>query len=92
MAEVEVDDKGRVLIPGAIRKELGLEEGQRLRVEVAGGKVVLSRALTMDEALDRLEGAISRHRQGPPRTDPRKLKDLWTEKLPPSPRRRRARR
>lgn len=93
MGEAELDDRGRVVIPGDIRRRLGWEEGQRMSVEVVGDSVVLRRRLTMQEALDRLDGVIGRvpARRGP-RMDPRRLKDIWTEKLPKPRRRRRARR
>jgi len=39
--EVEVGPKGRVVIPAAVRRELGIHEGSRLAVLVDDGAVVL---------------------------------------------------
>jgi AbrB family looped-hinge helix DNA binding protein len=38
--EVEVGPKGRVVIPAAVRRELGIEQGSRLTVLVDAGAVV----------------------------------------------------
>ena len=50
---VEVDSKGRIVIPSSIRSKLGLGEGTQLVLEVRGDEVVLSRILTVSPALDR---------------------------------------
>ncbi|MCA1814307.1 MAG: AbrB/MazE/SpoVT family DNA-binding domain-containing protein [Halobacteriales archaeon] len=91
MADAELDDKGRVVIPVPIRRELGLGPGQKLDVSVVEGRIVLSRKRTQAEVLARLKGIMGK---GPraERLDPLRVKDMWTEKLPEPPRRRRARR
>jgi AbrB family looped-hinge helix DNA binding protein len=50
---VEVDSKGRIVIPSSIRNKLGLSEGTTLVVEVKGDEVVLSRILTESPARDK---------------------------------------
>ncbi|HEY8338879.1 MAG TPA: AbrB/MazE/SpoVT family DNA-binding domain-containing protein [Egibacteraceae bacterium] len=40
----KVDDLGRVVIPSAIRKALGLAEGDEVEVSLDGDRVVLERA------------------------------------------------
>lgn len=41
--EVVVTRRGQTTIPTKIRRELGIEEGTRLRVEAQGGKVILTK-------------------------------------------------
>jgi len=44
MAEiVEVDEKGRIVIPSSIRDKLGIERGAKLVLEVGDNEIVLSR-------------------------------------------------
>ncbi|MBI2172927.1 MAG: AbrB/MazE/SpoVT family DNA-binding domain-containing protein [Candidatus Aenigmarchaeota archaeon] len=33
--QVTIDEKGRILLPAAIRRTLGLEKGEKLRLEMA---------------------------------------------------------
>lgn len=37
-----IGPKGQIVIPASARKELGLEPGQRVRVDVRGGQLVLT--------------------------------------------------
>ena len=53
---VEVGPKGRVVIPVAIRRQLGLEEGTRLVALLEGGGVVL---LPRSEVKARLRGMFA---------------------------------
>lgn len=84
MTATEVDDKGRVVIPADIRRQLGLDAGAHVSVEVRGDEVVLRRRLPMREALAKLKAAMAaipkeaRRR----RPDTMAAKDMWTEKLP----------
>jgi AbrB family looped-hinge helix DNA binding protein len=49
-----VDEKGRVLIPSYIRKELGIKEGDTLIVRVSDGQIVLeTRASAMKRMQDK---------------------------------------
>lgn len=50
-SSVEVGPKGRVVIPAAIRRELGIEEGTRLVALVEGGAVVLIPRAGVEERL-----------------------------------------
>lgn len=65
--EVLVTRRGQTTIPMSIRKKLGIEEGSRLKVEIEGDKVVLTKVpslfdlagtskLTKEEAFRRLDG------------------------------------
>lgn len=48
---VEVGPKGRVVIPAAIRKRLGIEQGTRLAVLVDGDAVVLVPRAAVEDRL-----------------------------------------
>lgn len=48
---VEVGPKGRVVIPAAIRKRLGIEQGTRLAVLVDGEAVVLVPRAAVEQRL-----------------------------------------
>lgn len=48
---VEVGPKGRVVIPAAIRRELGIEEGTKLVALVEDGAVVLIPRAAIEERL-----------------------------------------
>ncbi len=39
--EVELREKGRIVIPAAIRRSMGLQPGDRLKVEVLKGEIKL---------------------------------------------------
>jgi len=39
---VEVDSKGRIVIPSSIRNKFGLSEGTQLVIEIGDDKIVLS--------------------------------------------------
>ena len=41
--EVVVTRRGQTTIPTKVRRELGIKEGTRLRVEAEGGKVILTK-------------------------------------------------
>lgn len=53
---VEVGPKGRVVIPAALRRRLGLEEGSQLVAMTEGGAVVL---LPRGEVKARLRGLVA---------------------------------
>jgi AbrB family looped-hinge helix DNA binding protein len=40
---VEVDEKGRILIPISIRNTLGIEKGVKLVLEIRGSEIVITR-------------------------------------------------
>jgi AbrB family looped-hinge helix DNA binding protein len=57
--------KGQITIPIEIRRELDLNEGDKLSVENQGGKIVLVRALSVTE---RTAGALKAYAIQPPPT------------------------
>lgn len=46
---VTVGPKGQVVIPKEVRRRVGIEPGQRVRVAEADGEVRVRRALSLDE-------------------------------------------
>lgn len=58
--EVEVGPQGRVVIPAAIRKDLGLEPGTRLLVLIDDGAVVLLRPELVEKRLKAMFAAPGR--------------------------------
>lgn len=75
----KVDDRGRVLIPKEVRDRLGLEPGSRVLVDADEEGVHLRPAMSREEALSVLLGAISeenavdRELSG----DPLDIKKMW---------------
>jgi AbrB family looped-hinge helix DNA binding protein len=54
---VTVGPKGQVVIPKEVRKRVGIEPGQRVRVDEADGEVRVRRALPLDELQGIFKGA-----------------------------------
>ncbi len=50
----KVGPKGQVVIPKAIRERVGLEPGDRVRVEQEGDAVRVSKAVTVDQLVGSL--------------------------------------
>lgn len=46
---VKLKDKGQLTLPAEIRRELELEQGDLLDVEIANGKIVLTKAVVDEE-------------------------------------------
>jgi AbrB family looped-hinge helix DNA binding protein len=57
-----VDSKGRVTIPAALRKELGIHEGDTVFVETRDGMIRVAKAENPFDAL--AEEALAEHRAG----------------------------
>ena len=55
MSVVRVDDKGRVLIPKAVRERVGLRKGGYVRVRVDGKRIVIE---AVEPVADRYFGAF----------------------------------
>lgn len=74
-----VDDRGRVLIPQELREATGLTSGAPVVIERTQDGIRLRRARPVDEALDRLDGAIHEGNRRVPAEDlePEDVKDEW---------------
>lgn len=56
MPTARLSSKSQIVIPAEVRRRLGLQPGDRLRVEVEDGRIVLTRESPL-AALDRLRSA-----------------------------------
>jgi AbrB family looped-hinge helix DNA binding protein len=72
--EIEVDHKGRILIPKAVRSKVGLQLGGKARLKVEKDKLIIMPPISPDEFIKEMEGCI---KKGTPTVDPLKLKELW---------------
>jgi antitoxin PrlF len=52
--EAIVAERGQITLPKAVRDALGLTKGTRLRVELDGSRIVLSK--NVDDAISRVRG------------------------------------
>lgn len=75
----QVDERGRVVLPKRLRERYGLEPGRNVTVEAVEGGVLVKPAMQVDEALDRLRGAIHKGNRSPeaPPMDPLRMKKIW---------------
>jgi len=77
-----MDSKGRIVIPEDVRKELGLNEGSRIRVRLeksggsGGSAVILTKSIGPDEFIKRTEGMLKKESRAKA-TDPLRLKEIW---------------
>lgn len=74
-----VDERGRVLLPKALRDAHGMTPGSPVIVESGPDGVLLRSALPKEEAWRRLEGAVNKRtrRTGAAPLDPLELKRIW---------------
>jgi AbrB family looped-hinge helix DNA binding protein len=80
MLSVKVSTKHQIVVPSAVRRQLGIKAGDRLEVRVERGEVVLHPRPA--RASERLRG-LGKGMYGP---DPvgyvRELRDEWEDRLP----------
>jgi len=70
-----VDEKGRIVVPKPIRKELRITEGSRVSVRVENEKLVVSRVVEPKEFINEMEGFV--RKDSPlPLIDPISLKRI----------------
>jgi len=80
--EATVDSKGRIVIPEEVRKELGLNEGSKIRLRLekggaAGGPAaVVTKSIGPEEFIKFAEGALKKESRVK-RTYPLLLKEIW---------------
>jgi len=84
--ERSLDEKGRITIPKPLRERLGIEPGDRVSVDVEGGRIVVKPhgTVSREKFIDTMEGCLSRETRASnaPDVDPTDLKDEWAEDLP----------
>ncbi|MEM3426495.1 MAG: AbrB/MazE/SpoVT family DNA-binding domain-containing protein [Thermoproteota archaeon] len=72
--EVDVDDKGRVLIPKEARDKVGLKAGGKARMKVENERIIIMPPISPEEFIREMEGCI---KEGTPKISPVKLKEIW---------------
>ncbi|MEM0235594.1 AbrB/MazE/SpoVT family DNA-binding domain-containing protein [Thermofilum sp.] len=72
--EVDVDDKGRVLIPKEVRDKVGLKAGGKARMKVENEKIIIMPPISPEEFIEEMEGCI---KEGTSKISPLKLKEIW---------------
>ncbi|MBO3799083.1 MAG: AbrB/MazE/SpoVT family DNA-binding domain-containing protein [Thermoproteota archaeon] len=72
--EVDVDDKGRVLIPKEARDKVGLKAGGKARMKVENERIIIMPPISPEEFIREMEGCI---KEGTPKISPLKLKEIW---------------
>jgi AbrB family looped-hinge helix DNA binding protein len=73
---ITVDDRGRVTLPQELRDALGLVPGQEVHVERTERGLLLRKATTVEEFIERLEGCVDGAKTRP-RLDPLRVKEMW---------------
>ncbi len=73
MAEVTVEERGRVIIPKDMRDKLGIRGGEKLKVEERNGEVVM-KPVSSGESLKDLKGVVKKSS-----LDPMEAKEIWRE-------------
>lgn len=73
MGEVTVEDRGRVIIPKAVRDKLGIRGGEKMKVKEKDGEVVM-RPVKSGDSLKELKGVVKKSD-----VDPMEVKEIWRE-------------
>ncbi|MCS4541782.1 MAG: AbrB/MazE/SpoVT family DNA-binding domain-containing protein [Euryarchaeota archaeon] len=73
-----LEEKGRILLPRDIRKELNLRVGQRLIVRREAEKIVLQPTKDVEAILTELKGCIKKPSK---KIKPMDIKKIWEKKL-----------
>jgi AbrB family looped-hinge helix DNA binding protein len=76
MTTTIVDEKGRIVVPKPLRKELRITEGSRVSLQLDKERLVVSRAIEPKEFIDEMEGFV-REDSRLPLIDPISLKRIW---------------
>lgn len=71
---MDVDDKGRVLIPKEARDKVGLKAGGKARMKVENERIIIMPPISPEEFIREMEGCI---KEGTPKISPLKLKEIW---------------
>lgn len=68
-----MEDRGRVIIPKAVRDKLGIRGGEKMKVKEKDGEVVM-RPVRSGESLKELKGVVKKSD-----VDPMEVKEIWSE-------------
>lgn len=73
--EIEIEDRGRILIPKELREEFHLRPKQRLIIEKRGKEIILKPSINKNKFVFELKGCVKK-----PKMKPMEIKKIW-EKL-----------
>jgi len=73
--EIEIEERGRILIPKELREELRLKSGQKLLVERRGKEIVIKLPVNKNKFVTELKGCVKKSK-----IKPMDIKKIW-EKL-----------
>jgi len=76
MAEVTIDEKGRILIPKSLRESANLSKGKKVRLSLEGRRIVISAVVDPEEFILEMRGFI-KEGSPVPMSDPIELKRIW---------------
>lgn len=68
-----MEDRGRVIIPKAVRDKLGIRGGEKMKVKEKDGEVVM-RPVKSGDSLKELKGVVKKSD-----VDPMEVKEIWSE-------------
>ena len=77
MPQTVVDQRGRVLIPEAIREDTGLDHGTVVEVEKEGERVVIKPIRKKKRTWKQLCGTRPKRTGKPDWPSPREIKSIW---------------
>ena len=74
---MKVDAKKRIILPEDVRRKSGVRTGSRLRVSAKDGSIILTKSISPEEFIQRMEGLL---KDDSPVgvSDPLKLKQIWS--------------
>ncbi|TFH28615.1 MAG: AbrB/MazE/SpoVT family DNA-binding domain-containing protein [Promethearchaeota archaeon] len=76
MGKVELDDRGRLTIPAAIREKLNLKSGDKLSIEIDDGNALkIQKTPTKEEIFQNLVGCIKIPQKK--QTSIQEIKGIW---------------
>jgi len=71
-----IDKKGRVVIPRHLRQASGLREGEKVKLTLEDGKILIMRPVTPREFIHEMEACVKEDSQVP-KINPLEIKKIW---------------
>ena len=70
--EVEIEERGRILIPKELREEMKLKSGQKLLIERRGKEIIIKPAINSKKFVSELRGCVKKSK-----IKPMEIKKIW---------------
>ena len=71
-----IDKKGRIVIPRRLRQASGLREGEKVKLTLEDGKILVMRPVAPDEFIHEMEACIKEGSRVP-KINPLEIKKIW---------------